>query len=380
MDYALVNAVIYTGEGVLKDKAVIISNEIIHSIVDESKIPEKIEVIDLNYCNVSPGFIDLQVNGGGGLLFNDHLSLESLKVIFDAHMRYGTTNFLPTIISTSIDNILRGIETVREAMKTGELGVAGLHLEGPYINKEKKGIHLASQIKQAKIEELLELIKFNQDVIKIITLAPEIFEENELKEILKSEIMVSAGHSNCSFKEAKRAFELGISKVTHLFNAMSQLYSREPGLVGASLLENKVWSSIIPDGYHVDFNSLKIAHKMKKDKVIIVTDSMPPVGSDIKEFDLGDRKINCEDHRCIDKNGRLAGSALDMSQAVKNCVSNIGISLEEVLMMASTYPAKVIGKDNKLGKVKEGYQADLVIFNDSLDVIGVINNGEYISF
>ncbi|UMZ74938.1 N-acetylglucosamine-6-phosphate deacetylase [Natranaerofaba carboxydovora] len=380
MDYALVNAVIYTGDEVLKNKAIIISGEIIHSIVDESNIPEDLKVIDLNHCNVSPGFIDLQVNGGGGLLFNDYLSVKSLKVIFDAHMRYGTTSFLPTIISTSKDNILRGIETVREAMKTGELGVVGLHLEGPYINEEKKGIHLASHIKKAKTEELLELIKFNQDVIKIITLAPEIFEEEQLKEMVKSDIIVSAGHSNCSFKEAKRAFEMGVSKVSHLFNAMSQLHSREPGLVGASLLDNKVWSSIIPDGYHVDFNSLKIAYQMKKDKIIIVTDSMPPVGSDINEFYLEDQKINCEGYRCTDKNGRLAGSALDMSGAVKNCVNNIGISLEEALRMASTYPAKIIGKDKDLGRVKDGYLADLVIFNNSLDVRGVINNGEYISF
>lgn len=377
MKYAIVNCDIYTGEKILYDKAIIINSKEIESIVDLDKIPRDLEVIDLKGMNIAPGFIDLQVNGGGGWLFNDSPTEECISKIYEGNKRFGTTNFLPTLITTSTQKMHRAIESIKSCMLGNKYGVLGLHLEGPYINESKAGVHDKKYIRSISSDELELTIKKGKDVIKLFTLAPEVVKEENVKFLKNHNIIISAGHTNATYEEARKSFDWGISKVTHLFNAMSQFGSREPGVVGATLDSNNIWAGIIVDGFHVHFGSVRICKKIKGKKLFLVTDAMPPVGSEITKFKLGDLKVLCKNGRCTTEEGVLAGSALNMATAVRNCVQKVGIPMDEALRMASTYPAECLGVANILGKVKPGYLANMVIFDNQLVVKAIISNCKY---
>lgn len=376
MKYVLKNATIFTSEKILTNKMIIISDGFIEAITNAEHFDESYEVIDLEGLTVAPGFIDLQVNGGGGVLFNNDLTAAAIYKIAEAHMQFGTTNCLITLISPSEREISEGLKATNEAMQSPHLGVLGIHIEGPFIAPQKRGIHPQKHIRTMTQRELLTIIQKSDHTIKMMTVAPEMVDETLIRTMSKNQIVVSLGHSDCTFMEATTAFRAGATKVTHLFNAMSPLGSREPGLVGAALLEKNVWCSIIPDGHHVNFETLKLAYQLKKERMLIVTDAMSPVGSEKTTFTLGDDFIKCDNGKCVNANGTLAGSHLNMMEAVKNCVVQLNIPLDEALRMCSTYPAEVIHMNDRLGKIKMGYLANLTIFNDEFNVRAVIVNGK----
>jgi len=379
--FAIKNCKIYTGTHLLIDKVVIIENAKIVDVVSSSGVPVGITEINLDGLSIAPGFIDIQVNGGGGYLFNDEPTVNTISQIYEAHKRFGTTSFLPTLISDSREKMMLAVEAVKFCLDKKLYGVLGLHLEGPFINKEKAGVHNNNYIRELNAEEYNELVKAAEmKVLKLLTVAPEVVRPNYLKKLSEAGVLLSAGHSNITYNDAAKCFENGVKCVTHLFNAMSQLSSREPGLVGAALQTENVWAGIIADGFHVHYAAIDIAKRIKGRKIFLITDAMPLVGKACRNFVLGDYKIHCRDGKCTTETGNLAGSGLDMATAVRNCVYKIGIPIEEALRMASTYVAEFLGMGFELGRIESGYSANMVIFDDRLEVKGVIVNGEFESF
>jgi N-acetylglucosamine-6-phosphate deacetylase len=377
MRYALVNGQIYTGDEIINDKSVVIADQHIQAIIDPGELTDGTELIDLQGKIIAPGFIDIQVNGGGGALFNDDPSAAAIATIFNAHKRYGTTNFLPTLITTSIEKMEQSIQAVKTCMDNEQYGVLGLHLEGPYLSQEKPGVHDPAYIRPLQEAELNILLGRGQDIIKLLTVAPEKVETHLLQRIVEAGIKVAAGHSNATYEQAKESFGQGVSLLTHLFNAMSLFGSREPGLVGAYLDSNEdVYASVIADGYHVHYGSISICAKLKQQRLLLVTDAMPPVGMGDLDFTLGQYHIHTKAGKCTNEAGVLAGSALDMASAVRNCVEHVGIPVEEALRMASTYVADFLGLTH-LGKIAPQNQANLVILDQALTVKAVVCNGKY---
>lgn len=377
MKYAIVNGDIYTGESVLYDKAILVDGENITQIMDLDKVPNDLEIVDIKGANIAPGFIDLQVNGGGGLLFNDAPTEQSIQVMSDAHRRFGTTSFLPTIITTSADKMMHAIDGVGRAMRDSSLGVLGLHLEGPYISENKAGVHDKKYVRASTRGELEAVIERGKGVVRLVTAAPEVVDASWVQRLTENGIKVWAGHTNATYKEAMEFFRNGACGVTHLFNAMSQFGSREPGVVGAAFDSKDAWAGIIADGLHVDFAAVRISKKIKSRRLLLVTDAMPPVGSQISTFLLGTLQISVANGTCRTSDGTLAGSVLDMASAVRNCVQKVGIPLDESLRMASRYPANALGVDAILGTIGPGYLADLVVFNNQVVVMATIKRGKY---
>jgi N-acetylglucosamine-6-phosphate deacetylase len=378
MKYAIINAKVFNGDNFLDGYAVIIKDEFIKDVIPRSQMPEGLETLDLDGALIAPGFIDLQVNGGGGVLFNDDPSPEGIAEIYEAHKKFGTTYFLPTFITDSRDKIFMAMDAVRVYMAEGKPGVLGMHLEGPFISMAKKGTHNPKAIRRLSDEDIYDIQKMGGgEVIKVLTLAPECVNKEQVCRLKDQGITVSAGHTNATYKQAVQSFEWGISMATHLFNGMSLFGSREPGVTGAVLDSDDIWAGIIVDGFHVDFASVRLAKKLKKQRLVLVTDAMPPVGTEVSEFKLGDLKVFCRDGKCINEEGGLAGSALDMAAAVGNCVRHVGVSLEEALRMASMYPAQAIGMGNRLGRIAQDYEASMVVLDEELKVLGVIAKGKY---
>ncbi|OPY60403.1 MAG: N-acetylglucosamine-6-phosphate deacetylase [Pelotomaculum sp. PtaU1.Bin065] len=376
--YAINNCRVYTGTRLLADKAVIIDDDKIVEIVNQSDLPAGISAINLNGLSVAPGFIDIQINGGGGRLFNEEPSVSTISTICKAHKRFGTTNFLPVLLSDSREKMISAVEAVQYCLDKKLHGVLGLHLEGPYINEKKAGVHNKNYIRDLNAEELNELIKAAEaKALKLLTVAPEVVRPDYLKMLADAGVLLSAGHSDITYGDAVKCFENGITCVTHLFNAMSQLNSREPGLVGAALQAENVWAGIIADGLHVHYATIDIVKRIKGRKLFLITDAMPPVGKACRNFMLGEYAVECRDGKCATEDGILAGSALDMATAVRNCVKEIAIPIEEALRMASTYAAEFLGMGLELGKIKSGYDANIVIFDDKMEVKGVIINGNF---
>lgn len=355
------NGIIYTGEEKEKGKAIIVRNNVIEAIVDEQHIPEGSIIKDLQGLNIAPAFIDLQIYGGDGKLFSADLDVESIHATYQYGLRGGCTHFMITIATNTIEVFLRGIDLVRQYWQQGGKGCLGLHLEGPYINPTKKGAHLASCIKKPGLDEVKLLLEKGKDIIKMMTIAPEMCDDEIITLLMEHDIIVSAGHSNATYAEATQKFSLGIPTATHLFNAMSPLQSREPGVVGAVYNSNNIKASIVADGIHVDFAAVSISKKIMGDRLFFITDAVAAASKgDYPHVFRGDRYTL--------PNGTLSGSALTMMQAVKNVVQHCGITLEEALRMASTYPAQLLSNNIAHGKIKQGYAADFVIFDDSLNV------------
>lgn len=291
MKYAVVNCHVYTGAQVFHGKGIIIDGDKIERLIDFENVPKDLDIIDLNGGNIAPGFIDLQVNGGGGYLFNDNPVEECVSAIFEAHKRFGTTNFLPTLVTTSKEKMLQAIETVKICMQNSKHGVLGLHFEGPYINQNKAGAHNKDYIRDFSVGEMNVLLNKGRGVIKVFTVAPEVIGESQIKMLRECDIKVSAGHTDATYEQAIEFFRSGASAATHLFNAMSQFCSRKPGVVGAVLDSEAVWAGIIADGFHVHFVLIKICKKIKGRKLILVTDAMPPVGVEISLFKLENSEV-----------------------------------------------------------------------------------------
>lgn len=374
--YALTNCDIFTGKEVIHDKSILIDGSNIVDIIEESKLEKGVELIDLERKSVAPGFIDLQVNGGGGKLFNDSPTEQTIIEIAKAHQKYGTTNFLPTIITDNNDKIKKAIQAVGSLVESGNNGILGIHLEGPFINSKKAGVHDKDLIRI--LSELdIPLLSSLKKGKTLITIAPELCKGEVISQLDSKGVLIAAGHSDATLDDIQTAMKLGLSSVTHLFNAMSQFSSREPGLVGAALVEDDLYCGIIVDGFHVHFSSVKVAWNAKKrGKMFLVTDSMPPVGTLDGNFQLGPYSIRVENGKCITGDNILAGSALNMATAVRNCIQKVGIPKDEALRMASTYPAQYLSLDKELGYIAPGYNASLTIFNNEINVSAVVINGD----
>lgn len=374
--YALTNCKVYTGSDVLHSHAVIINNDKIESICPQEQLPADLDTIDLQGANLSPGFIDLQLNGCGGVMFNDEITAETIHTMHQANLKSGCTSFLPTLITSSDESMIQAIEAERKYQKEYSNHSLGLHLEGPYLNIKKKGIHNVDFIRESD-EAMIDTICQNSDVITKVTLAPE---NNDLKHIEKlrdAGIVVSIGHTNATYKQARQGIESGITFATHLYNAMTPMEGREPGVVGAIYDSSEVYAGIIADGFHVDYANIRIAHKIKGEKLVLVTDATAPAGAEMDHFIFVGKKVYYRDGKCVDENGTLGGSALTMIEAVQNTVEHVGIALDEALRMATLYPAKAIGVDHKLGRVKRGMIANLTVFDRDFNVKATVVNGKY---
>ena len=376
---AFVNADIYTANGVFSDHALIVENDKIKTIVARTDIDAKMDVEDLGGKSIAPGFVDLQVNGGGGVLFNDSFDAKSVKTAVRAHQLTGATSIFPTAFTATLDAMKGLYETCVGLRSEGFQGIAGIHYEGPVINSAKAGVHDKSNILRLDREIVDFYIASAKNIPTFVTLAPEEVELSLVKELRENGVLVFAGHTNASYDEMIDAMNHGLQGATHLYNAMSALGSRAPGVVGAVLSRSNSLASIILDGHHLHWASFKVAFDaMDEGSLFFVTDAMPCVGSDITEFKLGDLEVFVGDGRCETSDGTLAGSALTMARAVKNAVQKVGVPRSTAIKMASHYPAKFAELSN-VGDLKAGVRADFVVFSNELDVADVYVGGEKVS-
>ncbi|PJG84598.1 N-acetylglucosamine-6-phosphate deacetylase [Conservatibacter flavescens] len=377
MKYALTNCVIYTAYDVLYGYALVIEQDKIASIVRQENLPGDLKRVDLGGANLTAGFIDLQLNGCGGVMFNDDISVKTLEIMQAANLKSGTTSFLPTFITAPDEGIKSAVNIMRQYLAIHQNQALGLHLEGPYISLAKKGTHNPDYIRPLD-KEMKAFLLDNADVITKITLAAENPASQDIPELVSSGIVVSVGHSNASYQEAKHAFAQGASFATHLHNAMSPISSgRDMGVTGAVLESDDIYTGIIVDGLHVTFGNVKIAKRVKGDKLCIVTDAVAPAGSDITEFTFVGKKIYVRDGKCVDEHGVLSGANITMIASLKNAVREVNIPLDEALRMCNYYPAKAIHVDDKLGSISVGKIANLTAFNAEFEVIGTAVNGQW---
>jgi N-acetylglucosamine-6-phosphate deacetylase len=366
---ALVNGRILAGERIVSGQTVLLSQGRIEGVIPaaDPRCRDAVNV-DLEGHILLPGFIDVQVNGGGGVLFNDDPSLESIRAIGAAHRRFGTTGFLPTLISDDLDTIGQAIAAVQASLDARLPGPLGIHIEGPFLNWARRGVHDPKHLRRLD-NGVISLLCSLRGGRTVLTLAPEMTTAGMIAQLAASGILISAGHSDANFAQTSAAIAHGVRGFTHLFNAMAPLAPREPGIVGAALFDANTWCGIIVDGHHVDPVMLKLALRCKRhDKFMLVTDAMPPVGSPEPSFVLQGRTIHVKDGVCRDENGTLAGTGLDMATAVRNAVSLLGLEIAEAARMASEYPAAFLGLDRELGRIAPGYRANLALVDDDLRV------------
>ena len=368
MDVALVNGRVVTDRGIEDGLAVVLSRGRIAALTPRSALPPGAPIKDLGGGYLLPGFIDIQVNGGGGVLFNDSPTPEAIRTIGAAHRRFGTTAFLPTLISDDLPTLKSAVEASREALAANLPGVLGIHIEGPFLNAERKGIHEEAKLQKLD-EDGLALLASLGVGRTLVTLAPETIDLEMISRLTATGVVVSAGHTNATYALACAALDAGMTGFTHLFNAMSPLGSREPGVVGAALADPRSWCGIVVDGRHVDPVVLKIALRCRsRDRFMLVTDAMPCVGSGQTSFVLQGKAITARDGACFDARGKLAGSDLDMASAVRNAVQMLGLDLADASRMASRNPAEFLKLGDEHGRIATGYRADLVLLNGDLQV------------
>jgi N-acetylglucosamine-6-phosphate deacetylase len=361
---------LFDGESIFNNMAVTIDSGIISAVTSADLI---IDIEDKSITKLAgmltPGFVDVQVNGGGGALFNASPSVECIDIIAKAHGRFGTTGFLPTLISDDVSVMAKAADAVACAIAQKKAAVLGIHFEGPHLSVPKKGVHPSQYIRQISEQELAIFSRSDLG-IKVVTLAPENVSTEVIHALVNAGVIVCLGHSNADYKTVKAALEAGATGFTHLYNAMSALGSREPGMVGAALESQQAWCGLIVDGHHVHPVAANIAINAKpRGKVMLVTDAMPPVGmSDDASFELFGRQVIRQGDRLNATTGELAGCVLDMVGAVNNSVAMLGLPHEEALRMASLYPAQFLGLGQELGLIKPGYRANFVLLNQANQV------------
>lgn len=363
---ALVNGRMLLAEGWRDDACVVIEGERIAAILPEP--PAGAEQVDLAGHTLLPGFIDTQVNGGGGRLFNDDPSVETLRIIAGTHRRYGTTGLLPTLISDDLSVIEAAIQAVDAAIEAGVPGILGIHIEGPFLNPVRRGIHSESKIQPLQ-DGFLALLESARHGRTLVTLAPEAATPDQVARLVAAGVIVSAGHSDAPYETVRAALDNGATGFTHIFNAMSPLTSRAPGMVGAALEAPDAYAGIIADGHHLHPATLRVALRAKgPDHLMLVTDAMPSVGSDEDHFLIHGREIHRDGDRLVGADGTLAGSTLTMAGAVKGMMEQGRVPLEVASRMASATPAAFLGLAGQLGHIAPGYRADLVLLDDTLDL------------
>jgi N-acetylglucosamine-6-phosphate deacetylase len=354
---------IFDGQSYLDDQVIVINNGKVAGFDSDTSCVD--DVLD---GLIVPGFIDLQVNGGGGVLFNNSPSLNNLKVIIAAHSQFGTTGMLPTLITDKVEVMAQAADAMASAIAEKVPGILGIHFEGPHLSIAKKGTHAQEYIRPISDEEWAILER--KDIGQIlVTLAPETVSTNDIKRMVSLGIKVCLGHTNADYKTAQAAIDSGADGFTHLFNAMSPIQGREPGVTGCALLNDHASCGIIIDGHHVDYASAKLALKTKPTgKVFLVSDAMSTIGTDQTEFSFFDRTIYLKDGRLTSTTGELAGAALDMAQAVENAHLGLGLPLDESIRMATQYPADYINQADIRGALTIDHQADFVVLSDDFKV------------
>ena len=356
--HAVAAATVFDGAVLHRDHAVIIEGGAISGLVPTGDLPGGLPVHRLpDGAWLAPGFIDVQVNGGGDVLFNDTPTVEGIAAIVAAHRRFGTTALLPTLISDTADK-MRAAATAAEAAVQSVPGVLGIHFEGPFLSRERAGVHDPAMLRAPTSRDLEFLTKLCAGVT-LVTVAPERVPEGFVAALAKAGIRVALGHSMATYAETRAALAEGLTGFTHLFNAMRPLASREPGPIAAALETPDAFYGLIVDGEHVAPPMLRLALR-GLGQAMLVTDAMPPVGGSRTEFTLGGKPVVVRDSRCVTADGTLAGAALDMASAVRNCVRLLDLPLAEALRLASPAPAAFLGIGDRLGHLAAGYRADMV--------------------
>ncbi len=357
---ALAGARVVLADRVVEDQALILDGTRILGLAAPDALPEgcRIEPLDGGY--LLPGFIDTQVNGGGDVLFNDMPSIEGIRAIARAHRRYGTTGLLPTLISDYPEVVAAALAAGEAALEAGLPGVLGLHIEGPHLNASKKGIHDQNRFSRVDAEVLARLSTPTRGR-RVVTLAPELAPEGTVRALTDAGVLVCAGHSLADYDQTRTALAEGLVGFTHLFNAMTQFLSRDPGMVGAALEDRAGHFGLIADGFHVHPASMRVALSARgEDGIMLVTDAMPPVGGTLGRFTLMGQEIGVENGKCTGPDGTLAGSALTMVQALRNAMDMIGCDIVTASRMASGNPARFLRLDHETGAIAPGLRADLV--------------------
>lgn len=362
MSVTYVNARIFTGEKILEQHAVTTENGLITALVPMNELQQSANRVDLQGALLAPAFIDLQIYGGNGKVFSLYPSVDALEATVNYSKAGGAAWIMPTVATIGEEVMLNAMKAVREYWKQGLTGVLGLHLEGPFINPKKKGAHLEQYIHSPSQQDIDWILSNGGDVVKMITLAPECCDPALVKQLRDAGIVIFAGHSNATYAEAYTAFDQGIHNATHLFNAMSPLESRAPGLVGAVYDHPAVSASIVADGVHVDFASIRISKKIMKDRLFLITDA-------VEENREGGYIYIKEADKYVSATGVLSGSRLTMAKAVRNCVEKVGIELEEALRMASLYPAKVGEWGRQMGRIEAGCRSDMVAIDGNWNTV-----------
>ncbi len=377
---AIINGELFIGNKFYTGKVLIMDGERIVDIIPQEELITtygNIETIDAENAYVTPGFIDLQLNGCGGVLFNDDISLETLDTMHKTNLKYGCTSFTPTLITTGDESIEKAIELVKGIENKGKYGVVGLHIEGPYISLQKKGIHNPKFIRKADEAMIDKMIEAGKENVRIVTLAPENTDKKIISKLNAAGIHVAVGHSNATYEQVKEKEGFGITLATHLYNGMSSFNHREPGVVGA-VFDSDIKAGVIADGFHCHYSAIKSAIKIMGERLYLVTDAVAPVGTDMEYFYFEGNKVFYKDGKCFGEDGTLGGSALTMDAGVRNLVKYCDITLEEAVRMATLYPAKAVNIDNEYGKLQPGCFADIVFLDKHLRLKKVIAKGELV--
>jgi N-acetylglucosamine-6-phosphate deacetylase len=352
---------LFTGNEWLYNHEIAVEDGIIKSVLPST---EYTLITDDTDSFIAPAFIDFQVYGAAEKLFAVSPSAETLQAMQEVFSKEGTCLFQPTLATNTIEVFKQGIDAIRKYWAGGGKGVHGVHLEGPWLHPDKRGAHIKELIHSPTIDEVKDLLEYGKDVIKTITIAPEVCSDEVIALILSYDIILSAGHSNATYSEAIKSFDKGIKTVTHLYNAMSPLHHREPGLVGAAIHHSSVAASIIPDGHHVTFTAISIAKALMGDRLFAITDAVTETTTGPYQHHFVENRYEC--------NGTLSGSAISMYDAFYNLVNRVEIKIEEALRMCSLYPARALGIEYQYGKIAPGFAAQFVVLNKQLDLVNVI--------
>jgi N-acetylglucosamine-6-phosphate deacetylase len=376
--FALTGGRVLGAAALLDGHAVVVDGERVAAVVPDRDVPRGAERVDVAGRVVAPGFVDVQVNGGGDVLLNDRPEPEAVAHVARAHAALGSTTILPTFITGTRELTLRARAAVDACLRDGVPGVGGVHFEGPFLNPRRAGVHDPSLMRRFDAGDL-EWIAGGDGAATLLTVAPERVDSATIGELAGRGVVLSAGHTAGTYEQVVAGFEAGIRGATHLFNAMTPLESRRPGAVGAALDAADVWCGIIADGLHVDFASLRIAWRAKpRGRIVLVTDAMPPVGGSAAPFSIGPLTVEVRDGACVTADGRLAGSAISMPESVRNAVERMGVPLDEALRMASAYPAAMVGLADRAGELGPGRPADVVILGERLEPVGVVQRGRWV--
>lgn len=369
--FAITHVDVFDGSRTMSDQAIIVKGDTIQTVgpMQDTPLPET--TIDASGLTATAGFIDIQLNGCGGVLLNTDIRQSTLDIMNQTNLRHGTTQYLPTFITSGKEPMRKVIDLIGDVENREAQGILGLHLEGPFINSEKKGAHDPIHIRHLD-EMTAYYLADHADKIKVITLAPENCDQSVIDILTEAGITVSMGHTNASYDALLTKH--GVTMATHLYNAMSPFGSREPGAVGY-IFDKKPYTGIIVDGIHSDFASVRIAHQILGNRLFMVTDAVTPAGTDMTEYDMAGTKAYVTGGKCHYADGTIAGAAITMIEGIKNLIHEVGLSREEALRMASLYPARALNIDDQYGKVAAGFKANITLLTPNNDVHHVFQMG-----